>query len=239
MATENEIRKRIDGLENSVLILHGEISMATDGETESSLWAQIRKMEDEIAQLQTKLPPTQPENDDQSKIEPIAKFVLPSRKILTPASIEIVNVNKELLKFFHDHPEKIPDLGPGKFEDLIDAIFRNQGFDVERLGGVHNPDGGVDLIAVSKSIKFGEIRLAIQCKTIQRRSKIQTISAKPIRELAGVLDKFRVHKGILTTTGMFTQQAWSESEQHFSRISLEDRNALIERIRNLFPTQYY
>ncbi len=174
--------------------------------------------------------------DTNEDLEQLAKFALPSWKIRTPTIVELINVNEEFLKHVLDHPEAIQDLNPKSFEDLVDSIFRNQGFNVERLGSTYEADGGVDIIAVSKSIEFGEIRLAIQCKTIQKGTKSQTISAKPMRELAGVLNKFRAHKGILTTTGMFSKKAWLESEQHFSRISLEDRNALVERIRTLFPS---
>ena len=172
---------------------------------------------------------------DPEKKEKLAEFDPPPSPMLEAARIELVEVDDELLAFIHDHPETLRDLSDKAFEDLMGSVFRNQEFDVERLGAVYTADGGIDLIAISKSIAIGEFRIAVQCKTVGRRSRRQTISARPIRELHGVLDRFRAHKGLLATTGTFTADAWLEKEQHFFRVSLEDRDALLKRIHSLLP----
>jgi restriction endonuclease Mrr len=173
------------------------------------------------------------EKDDYT--EQIAEFPLPDSRIAHPLSLELIEVGEEFLRHFLSCPEDMQRLSPKRFEDLIEAIFRNQNFDVERIGSCYQADGGVDLIAVSKNSPLGFIRIAIQCKTISPNSKRQKVSAKPVRELHGVLDKYHAHKGIITTTAEFTKEAWEESSKYLWRISLEDRQKIISRIRSIFP----
>jgi hypothetical protein len=137
---------------------------------------------------------------------------------------------KELCEYYLDNPNKFDDLSPKQFEQLMLAIYKNLGFITEPIGAWNQADGGVDIIAVSKSGSSStEFRIAIQCKVSKNK-----ITARPIRELAGVLDEFHAHKGIVVTTSKFTTSAKKEAQGHFWRISLEDRDKIYKHMADIF-----
>jgi Restriction endonuclease len=135
---------------------------------------------------------------------------------------------KELLKYFLSHPKKIDYLRPKQFEKLVTAIYQNMGFDVQPLGEWNQPDGGIDIFAMCKTDANTDYRIAIQCKTSKNN-----ISAKPIRELVGVLDANKAHQGIVATTSKFTLPAIKEVEGNYWRITLQDRDELIKRMLSI------
>ncbi len=216
-------------------------AMASNPDFEREVMEYVRQMRSarsSVSPIRESQPPadavSQLMQDDE--VETLAEFSAPPVVIQEAARVELVEAAEEILAFVHANPTKISALGPQQFEDLVHSIYRNQGFDVERLGSAFSPDGGVDMIAIFKSVELGQIRLAIQCKSVQAtQGRKRGISARPIRELAAVLDKFRAHKGILTTTGRFTEKAWQEQQTDFYRIALEDKRSLLAKIDALFP----
>ena len=139
----------------------------------------------------------------------------------------------ELVEYLTKHPEALRDLHPGAFENLVAAIFRHEGFDTERISSWNEPDGGVDLIAVRHVSGF-KVRLAIQCK---RWSQTRKLSAEPLRSLAGVLDRFQAHAGVVATTGLFSEDAEKEKTSYLWRISLRDYNDILASLIRLSLTQ--
>lgn len=142
--------------------------------------------------------------------------------------------NAELVEYLTEHPDSLRDLHPGTFENLVAEIFRHEGFETERISGWNQPDGGVDLIAVWHFSTGNNIRIAIQCK---RWAQSRPISAEPIRTLAGVLDRFRAHAGVVATTGFFSKTAEEETTQYLWRISLRDYNDILASLKRLRLTQ--
>lgn len=136
----------------------------------------------------------------------------------------------ELERYLQRHPEALRELHPGTFENIVAEIFCHEGFETERISSWNQPDGGVDLIAVRHIQSSSNIRLAVQCKRWARSRKI---SADPIRALAGVLDRFKAHAGVVATTGFFSEEAIEETENHFWRISLRDYNSIVESLKSL------
>jgi len=137
----------------------------------------------------------------------------------------------ELEEYLRRHPLALRELHPGTFENLVVAIFRHEGFETERVSSWNQPDGGVDLIAVRHiQSSSSNIRLAIQCK---RWAQSRKISADPIRALAGILDRFRAHAGVVATTGFFSEEAMDETKSFFWRISLRDYNSIVDSLRSL------
>lgn len=136
----------------------------------------------------------------------------------------------ELVQQLKKHPEVLQNLHPGTFENLVAEIFRQEGFETERISGWNEPDGGVDLIAVRHLSPAVDYRLAIQCK---RWAQSRRLSAEPIRMLAGVLDRFRAHAGVVATTGFFSPDAREEMTSHLWRISLRDYNDILASLDRL------
>lgn len=135
---------------------------------------------------------------------------------------------RELLDYLSISAETIRQLTPRQFEETVKSIYRNLGFTVEPMGRWNQADGGVDFIALSKSPSNDEIRTAIQCKASRNR-----ISARPIRELAGVMPRFEAQQGIVVTTSSFTAPAVQEQGDWFQNIELTDRDALYDKIRQI------
>src|SRR5262249_16923524 len=108
------------------------------------------------------------------------KIYLPSNKII------LEEIDNELLSAILKNPNILSNFHPKSFEDLVSYIWKNQGFDIERVGNWNQADGGVDIFAVHKSLDMGEIKFAIQCK----HSK-NNIGVSVLRELSGVLDRHK------------------------------------------------
>lgn len=85
------------------------------------------------------------------------------------------------------------------FEHLVGEAYRQQGYDVEETGG-GGADGGVDLVLRGN----GETVL-VQCKQWRDRQ----VGVDKVRELFGVLTAERADRGILITSGSFTNDAHS------------------------------
>ncbi len=53
---------------------------------------------------------------------------------IPPGTIETIwGLNAELLRYYQEHPELIDKVHPGVFEEIVAAIFRNEGFEAEIL----------------------------------------------------------------------------------------------------------
>jgi cold shock CspA family protein len=155
----------------------------------------------------------------------------PPPPILVRALQECSN---ELVDYLSKHPERLRDLHPGTFEEVVATIFRQEGFITERISSWNEPDGGVDLIAVRHLSAGLHVRVAIQCK---RWAQTRRISAEPLRSLAGVLDRFHAHAGVVATTGFFSEQAKEETTRYLWRISLRDYDDILASLMRLKLTQ--
>lgn len=139
----------------------------------------------------------------------------------------------ELLDHINRHPEILRTIHPGTFEDLVAEIFRQEGYHTEKISAWNQPDGGVDLIAVRQLAPGDHLRLAIQCK---RWGGVRRMSAEPLRSLAGVLDKFEAHKGVVATTGSFSRQAEEERTKYLWKISYRDYDNILSSLKALSLT---
>ena len=64
-------------------------------------------------------------------------------------SLIINDINAEVKKYFKKYPEKLYELSPRKFEELIASILEDMGLDVQLTKATR--DGGTDIIAVMKN----------------------------------------------------------------------------------------
>ena len=147
-----------------------------------------------------------------------------------PVLILIQECTQELLDYLKKHPEFLYEIHPAAFETLVAEIYKSEGFLTERISKWNEPDGGVDLIAVRHISPGVDIRVAVQCK---RWSQRRRLSAEPLRSLAGVLDHFKAHVGVVATTGMFTQEAVEERNKCFWRISLREYDDILASLRRM------
>lgn len=153
--------------------------------------------------------------------------VLPENIRIQDARPIIHSLESEFLELkLTSHEKLLDNLHPKAFQDLMTAIYKNQGFAVEQIGAWNQADGGVDIKAVNKSFPSGELTLAIQCKCTSNK-----VSAEPIRSLSGVLDMHHAHLGVVATTSTFTAPAREEAARHHWRVHLDDRQSILEKLK--------
>jgi CspA family cold shock protein len=133
-----------------------------------------------------------------------------------------------LIRAIQTEPALLRTLDAEAFEAIVAAIFQNEGYRTEVISRWNEKDGGVDLIAVYPNVGGTTTRFAIQCKRWNHK-----VSAAPIRELAGVLDRFRAHQGVVVTTSHFTQEAQTEVESHLWRVSLRDYDNILTAVKRM------
>ncbi|MEZ5300869.1 MAG: restriction endonuclease [Verrucomicrobiales bacterium] len=90
-----------------------------------------------------------------------------------------------------------------EFEELVAVLYTKQGYHTELTA--RGPDGGVDVVARGR----GEV-LAIQCKHSPHRN----IGVAKVRELLGVTMDTTAARGVLVTSGGFTDDALRFASDH-------------------------
>lgn len=139
--------------------------------------------------------------------------------------IELVDVTDAVIRYLAQNPHRMYELHPEKFEELVAAIFRDRGYEVEVTPRSH--DGGRDLIALYKQ-PFGHLLTLVECKRFARHRRI---GPALVRQLYGVVERERVNHGILATTSFFTPGAQEFAIDLQYRLSLRDYDHVVEWCR--------
>ncbi|MCX6929778.1 MAG: restriction endonuclease [Verrucomicrobia bacterium] len=92
--------------------------------------------------------------------------------------VDLESINGELVAYLAAHPEKMRDLHPRNFEELVAELFKSKGYHVHLTPRTR--DGGVDIYAVQRS-EIGTAMILIECK---RHAPAQKVGVEIIR--AGV-----------------------------------------------------
>jgi hypothetical protein len=123
-------------------------------------------------------------------------------------------------------------LHPEVFEELVVAFYKSEGFECERIGRWNQPDGGIDMLAVRREVSGLVLRAAIQCKRYSERNKV---GVEVIRQLAGVIDRFHAHVGVVATTSYFTKGAREETAEtaYLYDINLRDFDNMVASLSRL------
>ncbi|MCH7726621.1 MAG: restriction endonuclease [Planctomycetes bacterium] len=149
-------------------------------------------------------------------------------RLLSTASIWYPDVEREMLDYFRSNPPAMREMAPRKFEELIGAIFRNQGFSVELTPTTR--DGGFDVVAVRRDNFTGDHHYLIECKRYAEKTKV---GVDIVRSLYGVLSDENATKGVIVTTSYFTGPARAFAEDNRKRLSLNDYDALVTWLDHL------
>jgi hypothetical protein len=133
----------------------------------------------------------------------------------------IINISEEidakLVEYFRRHPERLYELRPRQFEELIAELFEGFGYNIELTQRTR--DGGCDVIAISnRPIKE---KLLIECKRYRRT---KAVGVAIVRALHGVTMAAGANKGILATTGRISQPARDYMSQPSTEWILEGRD---------------
>lgn len=109
-----------------------------------------------------------------------------------------------------------------EFERLVSEAYRRKGYMAEVVGS-DSGDGGVDI----RLTGHGETVL-VQCK----QWKAHRVGVAVVRELLGVVVSEKVARGVVVTSGRFTQEAVAFARLN-PRIELLDGSALAELIHDV------
>lgn len=135
-------------------------------------------------------------------------------------SIIITDINEEVKKYFKKHPEKLYDISPRKFEELVASILEDMGLDVQLTKATR--DGGTDIIASIKNA-LTSILILVECKRYAPDNKV---GVGIIRNVAGVHTLRNPAKSIIVTTSTFTKDAIKEAKELEKKIDLKDYDNL-------------
>lgn len=123
-------------------------------------------------------------------------------------------INAELIEYFSTHPDDMYKLHPRKFEMLLEAVFRNQGYRTELGPGWS--DGGVDVRLYQKD-SIGEICTLVQAKRYKQSIPIRL---EAVASLAALVDDEKANRGLLVTTSRFLPGVEKFAEKQSHRITL-------------------
>ena len=137
--------------------------------------------------------------------------------IFDPKSPIIINDMDEVVKnYFKRNPDKLYEMHPRKFEELIASIFKDLGFDVELTKATR--DGGRDIIASIRTAATNFLAY-VECK---RYSADNKIDVGIIRDVAGVQYIDKPSKSIIVTTSFFTKDAKEIAKKIENQLDLKD-----------------
>lgn len=130
--------------------------------------------------------------------------------------ISIVSIDEQVKQYFKKHPDKLYELHPRKFEELVTAILKDMGLDVELTQATR--DGGADIIAHLKN-ELTSLLILIECKRYSPENKV---GVGIIRQVAGIHEIRKAAKSIIITTSTFTKNAIEEANAIKEKIDLKD-----------------
>ncbi len=118
-------------------------------------------------------------------------------------------------------------MSPGAFERLCQRLLRESGFEQVVVTG-KSGDGGIDGNGVLQLNPFVSFRVLFQCKRYRK-----TVGSPAVRDFRGAM-MGRADKGIIITTGRFSQDAVREAiRDGVPPIELVDGNNLVEMFESL------
>ena len=193
--------------DNMYRYLDGDVSKNTFDEAESLLFQAMIKME-ETDQVTESLFTFEESQEDTET-----------------GSVIVTDINTELKRYLKTHPEKLYDLSPRKFEELIASILSDLGFDVELTQATR--DGGSDIIAYIRNAVCEYLTL-VECKRYAPDNKV---GVGIVREVTGVHHIKKASKSIIVTTSYFTPDAIREAAAFEHQLELKDYEAVKNWLR--------
>lgn len=160
----------------------------------------------------------------QTGLRPLLKFLFNGMAILCLVAAAVSGVKQLMRRRLLDNQsglDSLRSLSWQAFEQLVGEAYRRQGYDVEETGQ-GGADGGVDLVLRGN----GETVL-VQCK----QWRVQQVGVDKVRELFGVLNAEGANRGILVTSGTFTNEA--KSFKVGKPLTLVDGPALANLVREV------
>lgn len=181
--------------------VNGEVSLPTQDDAETKIYSSMLELNEKGA-YQEEL---YSEPKDESSSDPQAV---------------ITTIDEQIKSYFKTNPEKMYDISPRKFEELVADILKDMGFEVELTKATR--DGGRDIIAHIRNSVCSYLT-HIECKKYAPDNKV---GVEIIRKVMGVHQIRKATKSIIVTTGFFSKDAVKEAAMVGNRLDLKDFNDL-------------
>lgn len=137
----------------------------------------------------------------------------------------IDEISDELIADLAANPQRLYELNPRRFEELVTELYRRRGFEATLTPA--SGDEGVDVYVV-RNDDLGRTLWVVQAKRYAAHAKV---GAGVVRELLGTVHAKNASAGIIVTTSFF-QPGAEKMEQEFQyRIALRDYYGLQEMLR--------
>jgi transcription antitermination factor NusG len=132
-------------------------------------------------------------------------------------------IDAELVSYLTRHPDRLYQIDPRKFEELVAELLRDMGYEVRLTPA--RADGGRDILAVFK-VPAGEILTVVECK---RYAADRHIGPDLVQRLLWVADQHdRASRAMLATTGFFSAGARNLERDYRWRLGLKDFDSISE-----------
>jgi len=183
--------------------IHGEVSLSTQKDAESKMHKSMLELNEKGVY------------QEDLYCEPVGDATNKAPEV-------IASIDGQIKSYFKRNPERMYDLSPRKFEELVAAILKDMGFDVELTKATR--DGGRDIIAYIRNSVCSYLT-HIECKKYAPDNKI---GVGIIREVMGVHHLRQASKSIIVTTSFFSKDALREAAMVENHLALKDFNSLKE-----------
>lgn len=177
--------------------LEGEVSLPTQQDAESKLYASALRIEIAGA-FQEELYAALESNGEDS------------------STLIVTSIDDEVKRYLKKHPEMLYELSPRKFEELVASVLKDLGFEVELTQATR--DGGRDIIAHVRNAVSSYLTY-IECKRYAADNKV---GVGIVRVVIGVHHLRKPTKSIIVTTSFFSKDAIQEAEKMESQLELKD-----------------
>src|SRR5581483_10386856 len=137
---------------------------------------------------------------------------------MTPSAI--IDPIREIKRYFAEHPKKLYDLNPRRFEELIADILKDFGFDTELTKATR--DGGRDIYAYVKNAVTSFL-MFVECKKWAQHNKV---GIDVVQRMHGAAKAGGAHKAMIVTTSFFTLPAQNERRRIEKELDLADYDTL-------------
>lgn len=134
------------------------------------------------------------------------------------ATVNLDEVNGELIEYLKKHPDKLYELDPRKFEFLVAELLRHKGFDV--FITKQTKDGGRDIVVAFKAPSGKDMVGIVECK---RNSKKRPVGVGVVqRFLYTIRLRDQANFGMIATTSYFSPNARVEQKNSKWQLDLHD-----------------
>lgn len=138
----------------------------------------------------------------------------PSSSLYAEMVSQVRSVTVEIINWLATHPEKMHQLTPFQFEELVAELLARRGYEVELSPGSREFD-----IRAAKKDGVGTFLYLVECKKWQSSKRVPV---NIVRELYGTVSKNGATAGMVATTSTFTRDAHELQEQIKWKMSLRD-----------------